>query len=163
MLIFVEILPVDFAEFFLDFAKFLAKFCRNSLRIGRGIKINQKGIKISQAARQPVRRPCGTWIEPAKIRALMAGLAHAAPLGLLKPLSATAISDAHDALNEFVPLHGSATVDIEIMEQVDNVVDEILPCVIVANIVDAEDVAEFDNHSGVGSQDLGQLDLGDLQ
>ena len=66
---------LDFAEFFLDFAKLLAKFCRNSLRIGRGIKINQKGIKISQA----VRRPPGVWIEPAKICALMAGLAQKSP------------------------------------------------------------------------------------
>ena len=62
----------------------MAKICRNSLRIGRGIKINQKGIKINQA----VRRPPGVWIEPAKICGLKAGLAHAAPLGRKRPLSA---------------------------------------------------------------------------
>ena len=60
-----------FCRMFSRFCQIVGQICRNSLRIGRGIKINQKGVKISQAA----RRPPGVWIEPAKICALMAGLA----------------------------------------------------------------------------------------
>ena len=70
LLSFAELL-LDFAEIMPDFDKLFAKFCVIFAGITPELGVVSILVKISQTYSDPP----GVWIEPAKILALMAGLA----------------------------------------------------------------------------------------